>query len=597
MTINLSTILILIVSALAAGAGFFWKRFTSRRPAKAGNASRGKWTKTAGSVLMILGIWVFVVRLLRIATGYERPLTPIWSLHTRVFGISVSNTVLLGWGILAILIVLAALGRFLAVPRMKEIPGGAQTILEMVVTLLNAVGYGFLFPFRAVRTIWKRRAAHKLEAKAAKAQKKAALNSRKPKKRTPLSPAFSALLIIFIWAAIRISLLLFIPKAPHKSIWAMRTLVFGVSVSNTVAMAWAIAGILILLAILGRLLVIPGMRDMRNIRGVRAAVDFTATLIYGISWVILAPGRAAAAFQARRETKRRQQAASVAQESSAGKKAPRQTAFHFIKFITKDPKGRHLVKLFRNGALVVIIWVAVVEILTRLFGSSRGRAFDVALSPNRISVLNVSVSSTVMLSWIVMAGLVILAVLARVFVIPRMKENPGAAQNILELMVDGIERYTRDKTGDLSNNLGAYIFTITALLVGCAIVELFGFRPPTTDITFTFALAIITFVLINFYGINRKGIIGRIRSLGTPYSFVIPIRMISDFAIPVSLACRLFGNMLGGMVVVDLLYNALGNGAVGIPSVLGLFFNVFHPLVQAFIFVTLTLAYISEAVE
>jgi F-type H+-transporting ATPase subunit a len=55
--------------------------------------------------------------------------------------------------------------------------------------------------------------------------------------------------------------------------------------------------------------------------------------------------------------------------------------------------------------------------------------------------------------------------------------------------------------------------------------------------------------------------------------------------------------MLGGMIIMDLLYSALGNNAVGIPSVLGLYFNVFHPLLQAFIFVTLSLTFIKEAVE
>ena len=74
-------------------------------------------------------------------------------------------------------------------------------------------------------------------------------------------------------------------------------------------------------------------------------------------------------------------------------------------------------------------------------------------------------------------------------------------------------------------------------------------------------------------------------------------RAIAEIAIPVSMACRLFGNMLGGMIVMDLIYSALGNGAIGLPSLAGLFFHVFHPLIQAFIFVTLTLTFINEAIE
>ena len=113
----------------------------------------------------------------------------------------------------------------------------------------------------------------------------------------------------------------------------------------------------------------------------------------------------------------------------------------------------------------------------------------------------------------------------------------------------------------------------------------------------TLAMALITFVLINYYGIRKKGVLGRIKSLGKPNPVIFPIKVLSDIAVPVSLACRLFGNMLGGMIVMDLLYMALGNAAIGFPSVLGLYFNVFHPLIQTYIFVTLTLTFIGEAVE
>lgn len=134
-------------------------------------------------------------------------------------------------------------------------------------------------------------------------------------------------------------------------------------------------------------------------------------------------------------------------------------------------------------------------------------------------------------------------------------------------------------------------------MIGCASVELMGVRAPTADITMTFAMALVTFVLINYYGIRKKGVFGRIRSMAQPTPVVFPIKIVSDCAVPVSMACRLFGNMLGGMIVMDLLYSALGNAAVGIPSVVGLYFNVFHPLIQAYIFITLTLTFIHEAVE
>ena len=58
-----------------------------------------------------------------------------------------------------------------------------------------------------------------------------------------------------------------------------------------------------------------------------------------------------------------------------------------------------------------------------------------------------------------------------------------------------------------------------------------------------------------------------------------------------------FGNMLGGMIVMDLLKSVLGGYASGIPAVAGLYFNLFHPLIQTYIFIILSLTFINEAIE
>lgn len=267
----------------------------------------------------------------------------------------------------------------------------------------------------------------------------------------------------------------------------------------------------------------------------------------------------------------------------------------------KKEGGAKMGRLGRFGLVcsVIGIWVFVVRLLPLVFGQPQTEEFTVSLFPERskLHIGNYYFSETAVTSWVVMAALVVLALMIRIFVIPRMKRNPKGVQNILELMVDSVKKYTNSRTEHLGEGLSAYIFSIAALMIACAVAELFGVRAPTADITMTLALALGTFVLINFYGIRRKGIGGRLKSLAEPTPAVFILRVISDLAIPVSLACRLFGNMLGGMIVMDLLYSALGSSAVGIPSVLGLYFNVFHPLIQAFIFVTLSLTFINEATE
>lgn len=243
------------------------------------------------------------------------------------------------------------------------------------------------------------------------------------------------------------------------------------------------------------------------------------------------------------------------------------------------------------------LWLLATRLIQVLFGPTSFEMPKVQIAPDRVMLLGFSVSTTMIMTWWAMAVILVLAVILRLTVIPRMKQVPTGIQNVIETMVEGIDNYAKSKAGGMGENLSAYLFSVSLLLVGCAVVELFGERAPTSDITMTFALALVTFVLINYYGIKQKGVMGRIKSLGEQGPIVLVLRVISDCAIPISMACRLFGNMLGGMIVMELIYGALGNSSVGIPSVVGLYFNVFHPLIQAFIFVTLTLTFINEAIE
>ena len=225
------------------------------------------------------------------------------------------------------------------------------------------------------------------------------------------------------------------------------------------------------------------------------------------------------------------------------------------------------------------------------------RSFQVAISPTRMDILGFSVSSTVFVAWIVIAVLVVFAAIVRIFVVPRFRETPRGLQLVLETAVGAINNLTKEKYGHENPGLASYFFALAALLIGSAVIELFGIRPPTTDLSMTLSYALITFILINVYGIHKKGVKGRLKSYVKPNAVIAPFKLLSDIAVPVSLACRLFGNMLGGMIVVELIYYALGAFSVGIPAVLGLYFNAFHPLIQFFIFINLSLTFIGEAVE
>ncbi|MDR1589042.1 MAG: F0F1 ATP synthase subunit A [Oscillospiraceae bacterium] len=243
------------------------------------------------------------------------------------------------------------------------------------------------------------------------------------------------------------------------------------------------------------------------------------------------------------------------------------------------------------------LYVFATRLINIVFGVHESGKLEVSIWPERVDFLGFKLTTTVIYSWCAMILLIALAIVLRLTVLRRLREQPRGLQNAIELAMEKILSYADSQAHGSGEFLASYIFAVALFLVSCAFLELFGLRTPASDIMLTFALALITFVLINAYGIRKKGLGGRIKSLASPTPVVFIIRVVTDLAIPVSMASRLFGNMLGGMIVMDLVYSSLGNNAIGLPSVVGLYFNIFHPLIQAFIFVTLTLTFINEAIE
>ena len=268
------------------------------------------------------------------------------------------------------------------------------------------------------------------------------------------------------------------------------------------------------------------------------------------------------------------------------------------KFVAEPTKKNKRSRTFATLFVVFGFYVAVTRAITLLFGKHESEGFE-HFSPwaERTELFGFDVSVTVIWTWVIIAALLVIALILRFTVLRRLSDKPSGAQNVIETMVEALINYAGSNVHGEGEMLGSYLFSVALLLTGCAVLELFGIRTPASDVTFTLGLSLITFILINVYGIKKKGIAGRIKSLANPTPIVLPIKIVTDLAIPVSLAARLFGNMLGGMIIMDLIYSALGNNAIGIPSVAGLYFNVFHPLLQAFIFITLTLTFIKEAVE
>jgi F-type H+-transporting ATPase subunit a len=139
-----------------------------------------------------------------------------------------------------------------------------------------------------------------------------------------------------------------------------------------------------------------------------------------------------------------------------------------------------------------------------------------------------------------------------------------------------------------------YLATVIIYIGLSNIIGLFGFKPPTKDLNVTAGLAIMSMLLIEWAGFQEKGAKNWFKHFMEPIPIIAPINVLEIFIRPLSLCMRLFGNVLGAFVVMELLKMIV---PPVLPVPFSLYFDIFDGLIQAYVFVFLTSLFIKEAIE
>lgn len=194
-------------------------------------------------------------------------------------------------------------------------------------------------------------------------------------------------------------------------------------------------------------------------------------------------------------------------------------------------------------------------------------------------------------TWIIMAVLTLLAI---VFVRNLKVENPGKKQLALEAFISFLDDFFTDILGKEGRRYIPYLIS-TAIYIGVAnLIGLFGFKPPTKDLNVTAALAIMSLFLIYYAGFHKKGTKGFLKSFAEPMPIVTPINIMEIAIRPISLCMRLFGNVIGSFVIMELLKMIM---PAVLPVPFSLYFDIFDGLIQTYVFVFLTSLFIKEQIE
>ncbi len=204
----------------------------------------------------------------------------------------------------------------------------------------------------------------------------------------------------------------------------------------------------------------------------------------------------------------------------------------------------------------------------------------------------IGINESTVVTWIIMATLLVAAILLT----RNLKvEAPGKIQLLLESAIKWAYDFFDDTFGKENRGYTPYLITVLIYLAfSNTIFAILGFKPPTKDLNVTIALALISLFLIETAGMRKKGIKGYIKHFKEPVALITPINILEVAIRPLSLCMRLFGNVLGAFVIMELIRILV---PILVPIPFSLFFDVFDGLLQAYIFVFLTAIFMNNEME
>ena len=186
--------------------------------------------------------------------------------------------------------------------------------------------------------------------------------------------------------------------------------------------------------------------------------------------------------------------------------------------------------------------------------------------------------------------------------------KPTGVVLLIIMFAQTIDNMVRGKTDNkVARYLTPYIMTVSSYIFLANIAGLFALETPTSNYSVTLVLAGITCILIEVFSFAERGFKGYVKSWFEPLAPFVIINIISKFSTLMSLSLRLFGNILSGGILMSVIYQMLGAISRKLPlieefnifgiivaPVLHFYFDLFSGLMQAFIFITLTIAFIAK---
>lgn len=260
-------------------------------------------------------------------------------------------------------------------------------------------------------------------------------------------------------------------------------------------------------------------------------------------------------------------------------------------------------KQHKKGMIVWLVLIAALVVATVAIGPAAGHE-DVRIAmrdavlheEGRVSLFGImDVNPGLIAAVVINATLLVIAALIRIFVIPKFTIVPGKFQLVIEQIVGLLDAQAGSKTPGKRSFVGAYIFAVGVYIFLGTLFELFGIQVPTvaggtvtlpaplSDINAAICMGCLSYLVIVLGGAMGAGFHGVLAAL-------------KEFSLPISMSFRLFGALLSGLLVTDLVYHYAVTSYV-IPVAVGVIFTMLHAVVQTYVLTMLVGIYYHEVSE
>nr|WP_207738530.1 F0F1 ATP synthase subunit A [Clostridium sp. D46t1_190503_E9] len=214
-----------------------------------------------------------------------------------------------------------------------------------------------------------------------------------------------------------------------------------------------------------------------------------------------------------------------------------------------------------------------------------------------IGPIKIEIVPEVVMQWIT----IVLIALIAIWATRNMKLRPNKKQAVVEYIYTMLKNVVTANMGEEFLDIIPFIGSLAVFLLFMNFTGLIGLPVPTKNFSVTVALALITFYMVQFYTIRKYGLKSYFGGYTFPLAIITPINILERIMLPVSLALRLFGNILAATFLVELCYEALHHigfiAQIGIPVPLHAYFDIFDGGIQTVIFVMLTMINIKMIAE